>query len=227
MTTTAAVPMQSTTERGWHRELPMWAMGVPFALAASFCGIVVADTRGQFAQFISLAFAALCLGGMVGFLVGGPGSGPGDSGRDAANQAGWGQRLGVFGNWITGAAFALVIANAGAIADWFAALTALAADQGGQIDQTYRLTLGAWALASAGVGFVIGFFQMATEGPGLLNRRANAGVAAAPQGAATGAGAGVTASSAPLVHAGGLPSDDELAIAMMTISRSSGPGTGG
>lgn len=223
MATTAAPVTPSTTARAWNREFPMWAMGVPFALAASFCGIVVADTRGQFALFVSLAFAALCLGGMVGFLVGGPGSGPGDEGRDQSNQAGWGQRLGVFGNWITGAAFALVIANAGAIADWFAELTALAADEGGEVDQIYRLTLGAWALAAAGVGFVLGFFQMATEGRDLLNR-----VRAVE---AQLAGTDVEADRAPAAPtAVGVDGDVDLrlddVLAVVAVSPRGGPGTG-
>lgn len=126
---------------------------------------------------MALTIASLACGGLAGFLVGGPGLGSGDDLTRQANERGWADRLGVFGNWVTGAAFVLVTANAAEIADWFARLTRSVgrADRAvAQEDMLYQYALGAWMIAAAALGFTFGFMQMVTTGRTLISKAAAA-----------------------------------------------------
>jgi hypothetical protein len=134
----------------------------------------VTETEKEQWAFVAIVLASLAVGALVGFVVGGPGAETGTDGTDKANREGWGGRLGVFGTWLTGAAFALAIANAGAIAGWFASMTASisaatgAGPEPGAPDALFQFAIGAWMVIAAAAGFAVGFMQMATTGRRLL-----------------------------------------------------------
>ncbi len=138
-------------------------VGVVVLGAAVASWLMVSDSWVERGTFLSLVLVSFAGGGVIGLIVGGPGAGPGDAGTDDANSEGWSARLGVFGNWITGAAFALVIANASEIVEWFSSLTEAASSTGENADLA-QYALGAWMIAAAIGGFIIGFIQMVTNG---------------------------------------------------------------
>lgn len=129
--------------------------------------------------------ASAAAGAFVGFLVGGPGLAAGNDATDRANEKGWANRLGVFGNWITGAAFVLAIANASDIAEWFSDVTrAVSEDNDGNAEVVFQYGLGAWMIAAVGLGFTVGFMQMVTTGKSLIDAAAQAREAAVTASAA-------------------------------------------
>jgi hypothetical protein len=125
---------------------------------------LVADSGAEWAMMTALILAATVFGALVGVLIGAPGAEGGDSGTAAANKAGWASRLGVFGTWLTGAAFALVVVNASDIVDWFSRQTEAIATSNGQLDSQLRYTLSALLIAAVVLGLLGGFFGMVTLG---------------------------------------------------------------
>jgi len=110
--------------RGRFRSgFPAGLFGGLIGVAALASGGMVSNGKEEFGAFLALTIACCATGALVGFLVGSPGLAMGDDAADKANERGWASRLGVFGNWITGAAFVLVSANAGKIVEWFASVT--------------------------------------------------------------------------------------------------------
>lgn len=150
--------------------------GFPAGLVASIVtfvaivsGLLISSSKSEFGAFLALVFASSAGGSFVGFLVGAPGLRSGDEEQQEANERGWADRLGIFGNWVTGAAFVLLVANGAEVADWFASMTAtVAKGSGGRADIVYQYSLGAWMIAAAGLGFTIGFMQMVTTGRNLI-----------------------------------------------------------
>ena len=155
-------------------------IAVAVIIAAVVSGVLMAPDAEGIGAFLALMVASAAAGGFVGFLVGAPGLAAGDDSTDKANEKGWANRLGVFGNWITGAAFVLAIANAAEIADWFSDVTRTVAENGrSEPEVAFQYGLGAWMIAAAALSFTVGFMQMVTTGKRLIDAASDAKESAA------------------------------------------------
>ncbi len=161
---------------------PAAYVAVLLVALAGVTGWLAAGTKERFGVLVALIVASCASGALTGFLVGAPGLASGDEATEKANEKGWADRLGVFGNWITGAAFVLVVANAGEITAWFSSMTRKVAASGNgdplYADTVYQYALGAWMIAAAGLGFLLGFVQMVTTGRQAIEAAAKAKEAA-------------------------------------------------
>ena len=166
----------------------MVALGIAFVLWA--------ESRADAALSVALMLAGFTVASVVGFLIGGPGAASGEDGTEAANKEGWGSRIGVFGSWLTGAAFALVIANAGEIVDWFANLTRTVATKGDEVDTSLQYTVGALIIASVALGFLLGVSGMLTFGRVAFSKSQKAAEEAAKRAAVAAEAAQVVAQTA-------------------------------
>jgi hypothetical protein len=130
--------------------------------------LVAGRDNAERASMLALVLCALVAGGLTGALVVSPGAASGESGTASANEEGWVRRLGIFGSWITGAAFVLLIAKAAAVETWFVHLTgSVAGIDSGPVTQRAVLVqyaLGGLLIAAAAGGFIFGFVLMATDG---------------------------------------------------------------
>lgn len=177
-------------------------VAVIIMIAAIVSGLLISRSTSEYGAFVALVLASAAGGSFAGFLVGAPGLGSGDEEQQKANERGWADRLGVFGNWVTGAAFVLVVANGAELAGWFSSMTAtIARRDGGHSDVLYQYSLGAWMIAAASLGFTVGFMQMVTTGRGLIGAAHKAEAAAnAAQAAAEEAAQSAEAARAGPVH---------------------------
>lgn len=187
---------------------PAALIAIPVVIVSLGSGVLVSRSSREFGTFLAIVLAGCAGGAFAGFLVGAPGLESGDTATVTANKKGWADRLGVFGNWVTGAAFVLVVANAGEIADWFASMTRTLADtNSGQGDDLYQYSLGAVAIAAAMLGFTIGFMQMVTTGRQLIGAAAKA-EAAAEEAAASAVEAAAAASEVRAAKVAALSASD-------------------
>lgn len=158
---------------------PAGLVGIVVVALGVGSGALVTRSKSEFGAFLALVLASGAGGSFAGFLVGGPGLESGDKAAEKANERGWADRLGVFGNWITGAAFVLIVGNAGEIVDWFSSMTgAVAKGAGGHGDTLFQYALGSWMIAAASLGFAVGFMQMVTTGRRLIGAASKAEAAA-------------------------------------------------
>lgn len=165
--------------KGLYEGFPAALIAVLVVAAAAATMGGVARSGSEFGLFVALVAASLAGGGFVGWVIGGPGLGSGEDATAKANERGWADRLGILGNWLTGAAFVLVVARAGQIVDWFARMTrTIAVRSGGQGDTSFQYAVGAWMITAASLGFIIGFMQMSTTGRVLLGKAKQASDAA-------------------------------------------------
>lgn len=170
---------QAESDRPSISPFPAAILGIAIAAAVLGAGLLVSRSGADFGAFLTLVLASAAGGAFAGFLVGAPGLEGGDKSTEKANERGWAQRLGVFGNWVTGAAFVLAVANGADIADWFSSMTrTVAGSEAGRRVILYQYSLAASMIAAASLGFTLGFMQMVTTGRNLIGAAAKAEAAA-------------------------------------------------
>lgn len=158
--------------QGW-----LWAL-IPLALVivAVYAIDALGRDRPEKGAISAMVLAALLASGLVGALVVSPGTASGDAGTAESNKLGWGNRLGVFGTWLTGAALALLVTNGSKVAGWFADMTASVASGGtnkrGDVLMQYGLA--ALLISAVAGGFLFGALQMGTNGRIVLAAAAKA-----------------------------------------------------
>ena len=164
-----AVQTGISTGRGWLNEHAVAVVGIAVAIGGVIALALFSTSKREFGTVLTCSAAAFAVGSLLGFLIGGPGADGGEEGTKTANSSGWSSRLGVFGTWLTGAAFALALSNWSELSNWFATVTRTAATPtAGDVRLSTQYAFGAAMITAASGGFIFGFMQMATAGRRLF-----------------------------------------------------------
>jgi len=156
----------------------MWtALAIFFATTGILSVFAFTRSASEGGTVFSLILAAFVAGAVAGALIVSPGSEATEAGQNRSNLSGWSARLGIIGTWLTGAAFALLLANGSEVAGWFGDLTRSVAQSttpAPRGDVLVQYGLGALMIAGAAAGLIFGALQMGTNGRQILANAARA-----------------------------------------------------